>query len=97
MAEEGINGAIAGRKTQIYKFLQFLKTDSRFFDIEYKELANKNGCKNYIRVQALGIDENFIKSMNNLILNIEEYKFKNGLYSAKNKCPSNFIKCPCQR
>tara|TARA_B100001123_G_scaffold1687_1_gene2356 strand:- start:3361 stop:4389 length:1029 start_codon:yes stop_codon:yes gene_type:complete len=64
-------------------------------DIEYKKLADENGCKNYIRVQALGIDENFIKSMNNLILNIEEYKFKNGLYSPKNKCPSNFIKCPC--
>ena len=23
-------------------------------DIEYKELANKNGCKNYSRVPALG-------------------------------------------
>lgn len=37
VAEEGINGTIAGRKTNIYKFLQFLKTDSRFSDIELKE------------------------------------------------------------
>ena len=37
VAEEGINGTIAGRKTNIYKFLQFLKTDSRFSDIEHKE------------------------------------------------------------
>ena len=30
-------------------------------DIEYKELADKNGCKNYSRVPALGTNENYIK------------------------------------
>ena len=64
-------------------------------DIEYKKLADENGCKNYVRVPALGINENFIKAMNNLILNIEENKFKDGLYPPKIKCPSNFVKCPC--
>ena len=64
-------------------------------DIEYKKLADENGCKNYVRVPALGINENFIKAMNNLILNIEENKFKDGLHPPKIKCPSNFVKCPC--
>ena len=32
-------------------------------DIEYKELADKNGCKNYSRVPALGTNENFIEAM----------------------------------
>ena len=32
-------------------------------DIEYRELAEKNGCKNYSRVPALGTNENYIKAM----------------------------------
>jgi ferrochelatase len=31
-------------------------------DIEYKELADKNGCKNYTRVPALGTNKDFIKA-----------------------------------
>ena len=64
-------------------------------DIEYKKLALDNGCKNYLRVPALGINKNFIKSMSELIINKEIYKFKDGLYSPKNKCPSKFNRCPC--
>ena len=37
-------------------------------DIEYKEIANANGCKNYTRVPALGINEDFIKAMSELII-----------------------------
>ena len=64
-------------------------------DIEYEKLAKANGCKNYIRVEALGINEYFIDSLSNLILNKEEYKFNNNLYPPKKRCPSNFVKCPC--
>ena len=64
-------------------------------DIEYKKLAEQYGCKNYTRVPALGVNESFIKSLLKLILNKESYKFKEGLYSPKNKCPSKFKKCPC--
>ena len=64
-------------------------------DIEYKKLALDNGCKNYLRVPALGINKNFIKSMSELIINKEIYKFKDGLYSPKNQCPSKFNRCPC--
>ena len=64
-------------------------------DIEYKELAEANGCKNYTRVPALGINEDFIKAMSELIINKNEYKINEKLYPPKIQCPSNFKKCPC--
>jgi len=64
-------------------------------DIEYKEIADANGCKNYTRVPALGINENFIKAMSELIIKKSEYKLNNHLYPPKTRCPSNFKKCPC--
>ncbi len=65
-------------------------------DIEYKKLAKENGCKNYERVPALGTNKAFIESLSNLILNIDEYKLKNGLHPPKIQCPNKFKKCPCQ-
>ena len=64
-------------------------------DIEYKEIADANGCKNYTRVPALGINEDFIKAMSELIIKKNEYKFSENLYPPKTQCPSNFKKCPC--
>ena len=64
-------------------------------DIEYKELADKNGCKEYIRVPALGVNSDFINSLSNLILNKEENKFSKNLYPPKTQCPNQFTKCPC--
>ena len=64
-------------------------------DIEYKELAISNGCKNYTRVPALGINEDFIEGLSELIIKKAEYKFNDGLYPPKTQCPSNFKKCPC--
>ncbi|MDC1200814.1 ferrochelatase [Pelagibacteraceae bacterium] len=64
-------------------------------DIEYKEIANANGCKNYTRVPALGISEDFIKAMSELIIKKNEYKINESLYPPKIQCPSNFKKCPC--
>ena len=64
-------------------------------DIEYKELADKNGCKNYSRIKALGTNENYIKAMSNLIINKQDYNFKRDLFPPKIQCPSQFKKCPC--
>jgi ferrochelatase len=64
-------------------------------DIEYKEIAEANGCKNYTRVPALGINEDFIKAMSELIIKKDNYKINEGLYPPKIQCPSNFKKCPC--
>ena len=64
-------------------------------DIEYKELADKNGCKNYLRVPALGSNENYIKAMTNLIINKQKYNFNGKLFPPKTQCPKQFKKCPC--
>ena len=64
-------------------------------DIEYKEIADANGCKNYTRVPALGINDDFIKAMSELIIKKNEYKINDNLYPPKIQCPSNFKKCPC--
>jgi ferrochelatase len=64
-------------------------------DIEYKEIAHANGCRNYTRVPALGINEDFIKAMSELIIKKNEYKINENLYPPKMRCPSNFKKCPC--
>ena len=64
-------------------------------DIEYKEIADANGCKNYTRVPALGTNEDFIKAMSELIIKKNEYKLSENLYPPKIQCPSNFKKCPC--
>ena len=64
-------------------------------DIEYKEIAIANGCTNYTRVPALGINEDFIKAMSELIIKKNEYKINESLYPPKIQCPSDFKKCPC--
>ncbi len=64
-------------------------------DIEYKELATKNGCKNYSRVPALGTNENYIKAMSNLIINKQDYNLNGKLYPPKVQCPNQFKRCPC--
>ena len=64
-------------------------------DVEYKDLAVKNGCKDYIRVPALGTSPDFINSLCALVLNKEENKFAKNLYPPKTQCPNQFKKCPC--
>jgi len=64
-------------------------------DIEYKELADKNGCVEYVRIPALGVNINFISSLSNLVINKEDNKLRGNLYPPKIQCPSNFKKCPC--
>ncbi len=65
-------------------------------DIEYKKLAFENGCKNYSRVSALGINKYFIESLSNLVLNKNDYKLNENIYSPRVQCPIKFKKCPCQ-
>ena len=64
-------------------------------DIEYKELADKNGCIEYIRIPALGTNDNFISSLSNLVINKENNRLTENLFPPKNQCPGDFKKCPC--
>ena len=59
-------------------------------DIEYKKLAEKNGCSFYKRVPALGIEENFIKGLTELVLQ----KQTSGNFVSSVICPGKFVKCP---
>ena len=61
-------------------------------DIEYKKLAEKNGCSFYKRVPALGIEECFIKGLTELVLQ----KKTRGNFVSSVMCPNKFKKCPCQ-
>ena len=60
-------------------------------DIEYKKLAEKNGCTFYKRVPALGIEENFIKGLAELVL---QQQTRNNFVSSI-ICPNKYVKCPC--
>jgi len=60
-------------------------------DIEYKKLAEKNGCSFYKRIPALGIEENFIKGLTELVVQQET----KGNFVSSVMCPNKFRKCPC--
>tara|TARA_Y100000748_G_scaffold238092_1_gene202138 strand:- start:21 stop:545 length:525 start_codon:yes stop_codon:yes gene_type:complete len=60
-------------------------------DIEYKKLAEKNGCVFYKRIPALGIEENFVKGLTDLVL---QQEVRENFVSSV-LCPSKYKKCPC--
>jgi len=60
-------------------------------DIEYKKLAEKNSCSFYKRVPALGIEENFINGLAELVLQPQT----RGNFVSSIMCPNKFVKCPC--
>jgi len=60
-------------------------------DIEYKKLAEENGCSFYKRVAALGIEENFIKGLAELVLQQET----RGNFVSSVICPNKYARCPC--
>ncbi len=64
-------------------------------DIEYKKLAQDNGCKKYVRTPALGTNDIFINSLSEIILKKNENKFNDYIFPPKIQCPSKFTKCPC--
>ena len=64
-------------------------------DIKYKKLAKQNGCKNFIRVPALGTKHEFIASLTNLVFRSNLLEEGSIFYHPSEKCPDNFIKCPC--
>jgi len=60
-------------------------------DIEYKKLAEKNGCSFYKRVPALGTETNFIKGLSELVLK----QPTRGDFVSSLICPNKYKKCPC--
>tara|TARA_B100001964_G_scaffold211546_1_gene246908 strand:+ start:424 stop:1443 length:1020 start_codon:yes stop_codon:yes gene_type:complete len=60
-------------------------------DIEYKKLAEKNGCSFYKRVSALGVEKNFINGLAELVLQKET----KGNFISSVMCSNKYAKCPC--
>ncbi len=69
-------------------------------DIEYKNLANRLGIKKYLRVPALNLDANFIKSLavicKKVSTNNEPSSFESAFSGCLQKriCPKKFKFCP---
>lgn len=67
-------------------------------DIEYKELAEKNGTTAYLRVPTLSVQEDFIVSLATLCKDIEQNnKLVGNVCAAGNKriCPNQWNRCLC--
>tara|TARA_B110000977_G_scaffold191939_1_gene264772 strand:+ start:135 stop:1157 length:1023 start_codon:yes stop_codon:yes gene_type:complete len=59
-------------------------------DIEYRKLAELNGSEDYIRVPAVTVNQDFIKSLKSSIL-----QASNGTkFTSSIKCPTKYSKCP---
>jgi len=59
-------------------------------DIEYKKLAEQNGSKEYIRVPAVTVNQDFINSLKSSILSASG----GGLFTSSVRCLTKFKKCP---
>ena len=65
-------------------------------DIEYKMIADKY-LLNYIRVPTLSVDNYFINSLKNMVINAGKSKVR-FICSDKMRrvCPTSYSKCPCE-
>lgn len=68
-------------------------------DIQYRELAGKVGVPAYIRVPALGTDDEFINCLADLVRRAREHKGETHGHEAGRICPAGFSRCartdPC--
>ena len=60
-------------------------------DIEYKNLAEEMGSKNYYRIEALNINETFIEGLKDLVLESQGVDTVNNI--ASKICPKTFKEC----
>jgi ferrochelatase len=64
-------------------------------DVEYRELAEKSGVPDYIRVPALGTEEDFISCLEALCIATLEKKKRTGSHTGERLCPASFPQCLC--
>ena len=65
-------------------------------DIEYAEIAKKNGCDPYLRVPALGVEEAFIEGLAGIVRNtLDAASPELGPDTGRRLCPADRVKCPC--
>ena len=59
-------------------------------DIEYRKLAEENGSKEYIRITAVTVNQDFISSLKSSILRASTGE----RFTSSIKCPEKHKKCP---
>ena len=59
-------------------------------DIEYKKLADENGCKSYVRIPAVTVNKDFINSLKSSILSASA----SNRFTSSIRCLEKFKKCP---
>ena len=74
-----------------FKSLKELQVENKIYKIFSLKEAEKNGCSFYKRVPALGIEENFINGLAELVLQPQT----KGNFVSSIMCPNKFVKCPC--
>ena len=60
-------------------------------DVQYKNLAQEMGSKDYYRIEALNINEIFIEGLKDLVLGGQDTDTKNNISSKI--CPKTFKEC----
>jgi ferrochelatase len=66
-------------------------------DIEYAEMAKKEGCQPYLRVPALGVEEAFIDGLAALVRAASATEAPEiGPDGGARLCPASWVKCPCR-
>jgi protoporphyrin/coproporphyrin ferrochelatase len=63
-------------------------------DMQYKEMAQELGCVSYIRIPAVGINDNFINSLSNICSNVN-YDLEYNCFGSR--CLSKFVQCPLNK
>lgn len=64
-------------------------------DIEYKELADEKKIAEYIRIPTLSVEDNYIKSLTDIVLDIDQDNMGKICPNGKNRlCPNKFGECP---
>jgi ferrochelatase len=69
-------------------------------DIEYRRVAGENKVPGYLRIPAVGVTEEFVKGLADLVEmvlgNAEQIGGICGAANGKRMCPSEMVGCPCQ-
>lgn len=79
LAEEGINGGFAGTREQMELFYQFLRSDSHFFDLKFKETFDEHNPFSKAKVKlrkeivTMGIREVDPNQLKGIYLSPEEW------------------------
>jgi ferrochelatase len=93
-----IEAAAEARKSLVIVPVAFVSEHSETLvelDIEYAELAHAKGAAGYTRVPALGVQDGYIQSLEEMVRNAISRGNSTAPDEGRRICPKNFSACPC--